>query len=88
MTQMVAQDLLMQPHQVQRAFKTLGTTATKYLLAKRLEFARAALVENAAKERSELISTVAFQSGFSDISYFNRRFREVFGITPSGLADY
>ena len=31
------------------------------------------------------ISDIALQSGFSDISYFNRLFRSRFGDTPSGV---
>ncbi len=79
---MIAQDLGIPTHHVQRGFKSLGTTATKYLLAKRLEFARQNLLENAKADNPILISTIAFRSGFSDISYFNRRFREVFGKAP------
>ena len=31
------------------------------------------------------ISDIALQSGFSDVSYFNRLFRSRFGDTPSGV---
>lgn len=32
---------------------------------------------------SRRISTIAFDIGFSDLSYFNRTFRRAFGVTPS-----
>ncbi len=82
---MIAPDLGVQPYQVQRAFKSLGTTATKYLLAKRLETARTRLIENAKSHHPVLVSTIAYQSGFADVSYFNRCFRKVFGKTPSDM---
>ncbi len=31
------------------------------------------------------ISTIAYAVGFGDLSYFNRSFRNRFGLTPSGL---
>lgn len=82
MPAMIAEDLGLQPYQIQRAFKLFGTTATRYLLTKRLEAARNLLTENAISKNPILISTIAYQCGFSDISYFNKRFKEVFGITP------
>ena len=80
---MIAEDLRLQPYQIQRAFKSIGTTATSYLLTKRLETARTMLLEQAQTKQKNLISTVAYNSGFSDISYFNRRYRELFGCTPT-----
>ena len=68
--------------QVQRAFESLGVTPTRFLLAKRLEFARSRLEARQSGQRDELISNIAYQSGFSDLSYFNRRFREAFGCAP------
>ena len=79
---MIADDLGLQPHQVQRAFKSIGTTATKYLLTKRLETARTLLVKRSGMPQPDLVSTAAYSAGFSDISYFNRRYREAFGCTP------
>jgi AraC-like DNA-binding protein len=34
---------------------------------------------------SRQIGTIAFDIGFSDLSYFNRTFRRAFGVTPSEL---
>jgi AraC-like DNA-binding protein len=33
------------------------------------------------------ISTIAYQVGFSDLSYFNRCFRRQFGATPSEVRE-
>lgn len=31
------------------------------------------------------IGTIAFESGFGDLSYFNRTFRRHYGVTPSEI---
>lgn len=84
---MISEDLGLQPHQIQRAFKSLGTTATRYVMAKRLEAARAMLLDKSKSNQRAFASTVAYNSGFSDISYFNRRFREAFGCAPTQAAE-
>ena len=37
------------------------------------------------RRASEKISTIAFDAGFGDVSYFNRVFRQRYGDTPSGV---
>jgi AraC-like DNA-binding protein len=37
--------------------------------------------------RKEKISTIAYDAGFRDLSYFNRSFRRRFGMTPSEWRD-
>lgn len=54
-----------------------GRTVFEYLLDRRLEAAMMGL-----RESDDKISTVASESGFSDLGYFNRKFRERFGMTP------
>ncbi len=78
----IADILCVHPRQVQRAFENLGVTPTKFLLAKRLEFARSRLEARLLGQHNELISDIAYEAGFSDLSYFNRRFRQVFGCAP------
>ena len=78
----IANSLGVPIRQIQRAFENLGVTPTKFLLAKRLEFARTALELREAGVRGELISGIAYSAGFSDLSYFNRRFRETYGCSP------
>ncbi len=59
--------------------KTYQTTPGKWLLAKRLAYARV-LLQNPSKTVSE----VAYESGFENLSHFSRSFRAHFGITPAG----
>jgi AraC-like DNA-binding protein len=37
------------------------------------------------KVRKLHVADIALRSGFSDVSYFNRRFKLRFGLTPNGL---
>jgi AraC-like DNA-binding protein len=64
-------------------FERDGTTFTEYLLEKRLACAYRMLLNG--RFGSLKISDIAFDSGFADISYFNRAFRNRYGITPSGV---
>ncbi|MYA88709.1 MAG: helix-turn-helix domain-containing protein [Boseongicola sp. SB0662_bin_57] len=80
----LADDLGVAQRQLQRSFQELSVTPTRYLLARRLEAARDRIVERARSGSSELISRIAYECGFSDLSYFNRRFRDAFGAAPGG----
>lgn len=82
--QEMADDLGLSLRQIQRGFAALGTTPTKYLLQKRLEHARRALDDRQAGRRADLISSIAYEAGFSDLSYFHRCFRRAFGSSPKG----
>jgi AraC-like DNA-binding protein len=69
------------PRLVQRLFESEGTTLTEYVLNQRLARAHRMLTDpRLAKEK---ISAVALDSGFGDLSYFNRAFRRLYGETPS-----
>jgi AraC family transcriptional regulator, positive regulator of tynA and feaB len=81
----MACDLGMSPRQLQRAFAAMGETPTRYLLVKRLEHTRRALEARQAGQRGGLISTIAYEAGFSDLSYFQRCFRKAFGSSPKEL---
>lgn len=87
----MADTLRLSMRQIQRGFALLGTTPTRYLLIKRLEHARKEIDHIIAGRRTDLISTIAFEAGFSDLSYFQRTFRRAFGNTPrdyiSGTAE-
>jgi len=78
----LAEDLSITQRQLQRAFQELSVTPTRYLLARRLEAARERIVLRSQGKNNDLISTIAFACGFSDLSYFNRRFRNAFGAAP------
>jgi AraC-like DNA-binding protein len=69
------------PRCVQRLFEMEGTTFTEYVLEQRL--ARAYRMLTDTQRTCEKISVVAWDSGFGDVSYFNRAFRRRYGVAPS-----
>jgi AraC-like DNA-binding protein len=71
------------PRLVQRLFEQEGSTFTEYVLAERLGRAYQMLAD--PRRRAEKISTVAFDCGFADVSYFNRAFRRRYGAAPSDV---
>jgi AraC-like DNA-binding protein len=68
---------------VQRIFEESGSTFTQYLAEQRLAAAYKALGRTVSERMP--ISTIAFDCGFSDVSHFNRLFRQRFGCTPSDV---
>ena len=63
-----------------RLFRTvLNTTPIAYLLAYRLQRAS----EELRRAEGRTVSEIAYSCGFSDASYFNRRFRKEYGVTPT-----
>lgn len=80
--QRMASDLKVSSRQLQRAFAALDTTPSEYLLQKRLASVCLALKQKRITESKTLISTIAFNAGFNDLSYFNRLFRATFNCTP------
>jgi AraC-like DNA-binding protein len=71
------------PRYVQRLFEAEGTTFSEFVLAQRLLRAQALLRDPHLFDRT--ITSVAFDVGFRDLSYFNRSFRRRFGATPSDV---
>jgi AraC-like DNA-binding protein len=69
------------PRHVQKLFQHEATTFSRYVLERRLERARSLILQKADRP----ISSVAYDTGFGDLSYFNRVFRRRFGMTPSGM---
>jgi AraC-like DNA-binding protein len=69
------------PRYVQKLFANEGTTFSEYVLNQRLALAYQSLRDPRLAYRS--ISSLAFDIGFSDLSYFNRTFRRRYGATPS-----
>jgi AraC-like DNA-binding protein len=76
----LAASLNVTPRYLQRLFESDGTTFSEYLMAQRLARAHRLLCESGASRTA--ISTIAYDVGFGDLSYFNRRFRRQYGITP------
>jgi AraC-like DNA-binding protein len=76
----VAAHLCVTPRYVQRMFETDGTTFSEFLVVQRLARAHRLLCEPRSSRTA--ISTIAYDAGFGDLSYFNRRFRRLYGLTP------
>lgn len=66
---------------IQKLFEREARTFSDYVLERRLERAWHRLVMEEAD--GPTISSVAFEVGFGDLSYFNRSFRKRFGRSPS-----
>ena len=69
--------------QLQRLFEESGVTFTEYLVAQRLGRAHALFSDPAGRQRA--LTAIAFDVGFSDLSYFNRTFRRRYGASPSEI---
>ncbi len=76
----VAASLNVTPRYVQRLFEADGTTFSEFLTRQRLARAHRLLCEPSSSPTA--ISTIAYDVGFGDLSYFNRRFRRQYGQTP------
>jgi AraC-like DNA-binding protein len=68
---------------VRKLFETEGGSFSKYLLQQRLARVHAMLTN--ARFDHLPISSLAYDVGFGDLSYFNKVFRSVFGGTPSDI---
>jgi AraC-like DNA-binding protein len=69
------------PRYIQMLFEAEGTTFSQFLREQRL--AQADRILRNPRYNGLLISTIAYNVGFSDLSHFNRVFRLHYGITPS-----
>jgi AraC-like DNA-binding protein len=71
------------PRYVQMLFEAEGTTFSAFVLAERLALARRRLADPVHAGRP--VSDLVYDSGFGDLSYFNRAFRAAYGETPSDV---
>lgn len=71
------------PVYVRKLFESEGTSFTSFVLERRLLRAFDMLASPGASRMP--ISTIAYDVGFGDLSYFNRAFRKRFGATPSDI---
>lgn len=71
------------PRYIQFLFEDEGTTFTGYVLGERLAHAHRLLRD--PHRTAEKIATIAFDSGFGDLSYFNQTFRRRYGASPSDV---
>lgn len=65
---------------VHQLFEPTGTTVSEYVNDVRLDRATTMLADPHHADR--LVSDIAWAVGYSDVSYFNRRFRRRFGCSP------
>lgn len=68
---------------VRRLLEEAGSSFSAIVLEHRLEWARRLLADRRCAHLG--VSDIAYDSGFSDLSYFNRTFRRRFGATPSDI---
>jgi AraC-like DNA-binding protein len=78
--EIVAAHLGVSPRHLQVLFQTDGTTFSAFLLDQRL--ARAHRMLCAPRSSGYPVSAIAYEVGFGDLSYFNRCFRKLYGLTP------
>ncbi|RUV02756.1 AraC family transcriptional regulator [Mesorhizobium sp. M6A.T.Cr.TU.017.01.1.1] len=71
------------PRCVQKLFETEGRTFSSFVLDQRLARARRLLSD--PRYADWTISSIAFEAGFGDLSYFHRAFRRLYGATPSDI---
>jgi AraC-like DNA-binding protein len=71
------------PRYVHLLLEETGKSFSHHVLERRLE--RAAGLLRDPVQRTRKIADVAAESGFTDLSYFNRSFRRHFGATPSDI---
>lgn len=69
------------PQYLRALFNRDGMTCRNFVLNQRLEHAYRRLVD--PRHANKRISAIAFESGFGDLSYFNRSFRQHYDMTPS-----
>lgn len=68
---------------IQMLFEDIGTTFSEFALEQRLQASHHMLTSPRYKDWS--ITAIALEAGFGDISYFNRRFKRRFQMTPTDL---
>jgi len=73
------------PRYLQKLFERGGGTFSTFLLSQRLARARRLLTD--PKFSSHQVSSIAYDVGFGDLSYFNRCFRQRYGATPRDIRE-
>jgi AraC-like DNA-binding protein len=71
------------PRYVSMLLESDATTFSEFVLTQRLHRAHQMLTDQRWSDRT--VSSVAFDAGFGDLSYFNRAFRRRYGATPSDV---
>jgi len=68
---------------IRKLFEGEGTSFSQFVLGRRLMRAQRMLTDRRWADRS--IAWIAFETGFGDLSYFNRTFKRFYGSTPSEI---
>jgi AraC-like DNA-binding protein len=71
------------PRYIRTLFQSEETTFTDFVLSQRLARVHRCLVD--PRFAGHMISTIAFEAGFGDLSYFNHAFRRRYRATPSDI---
>ena len=71
------------PRYLHAIYSANGTSCGRELIRVRLERAQRLLLDS--KEPGRSIDDIAWQCGFSDAGHFRRRFRALFGVSPSAM---
>ena len=71
------------PRYIHKLFERSGSTFSEFVTEHRIQRAPRMLTDPRFSGSS--ISALAFSLGFGDLSYFNRRFRRRYGMTPSDV---
>jgi AraC-like DNA-binding protein len=71
------------PRYIHKLFENQGLTFSSFVLGQRLSRAHRILSDPNRADRN--ISSVAFDVGFGDLSYFNRAFRQRYAATPTEI---
>ena len=80
---LIARQHHLTPRQVQRLFAAEGTCFSDYVREARLARTHAVLLDPAQRHRRVL--AIALDSGFADVSAFNRAFKRRYGVAPTEL---
>ena len=73
------------PRYVRKLFESEGTTFSEFVLGQRLAHAHRLLTTPRFSDHA--IGSIALESGFGDLSYFNRTFRRVYGAAPTEVRE-
>jgi len=73
----------LRPRSLQGLFADHSTSFSEFVLEARLTLAHRLLSDPRWDDRN--ISSIAFEAGFGDLSYFNRGFRRRYGARPSDI---
>jgi AraC-like DNA-binding protein len=71
------------PDYVSMLFDRDATTFSEFVLAQRLDRVHRMLTDPRYSDRT--VSSLVLETGFGDLSYFNRCFRKLYGVTPSDV---